>query len=347
MPAYRRYMITFHINFPEAATFVNAWAKGEFGTPTKAKASVRFFCGQVEVAPTTGALHLQAYLELDAKVSIAPSLQEILGTKKFKALKCNGTSDDNRAYCSKDESRACKLLTEKLGLPFGPFEFGEPAVAKQGARTDLDALAALVNAGHTPDQIAMMEGYSGMYMRYARNIRLFWEARQRHLARTTARQPCRVITLWGAARTGKSRFVAENTEAKETFRLTQANVTSRMWFDNYEGEKNLWFDDFRGSWCKPAELLTILDRYHMSMSNKGGTGQAAWTTVYITSNINPGKWYKRIDKETKFAIYGRLTEGESYIKEFKRALVAPPVLPSGWSSDEEEEYGARRAFGSR
>ena len=65
-----------------------------------------------------------------------------------------------------------------------------------------------------------------------------------------------------------------------------------MWFDGYEGEETILFDDFDKDWGVPYRmLLQITDRYPMQSQQKGGWVHRMWTRVIITCNEGPKDWY--------------------------------------------------------
>jgi len=63
----------------------------------------KYACFQKEVAPTTGTLHLQGYINLKKK-STMKSLQKKLGEHgvALTLINANGTPAQNRTYCSKE-----------------------------------------------------------------------------------------------------------------------------------------------------------------------------------------------------------------------------------------------------
>lgn len=110
---------------------------------------VKYFIGQLEKAPDTGKLHLQGYVEL-AQAKRLPWLKENLSrTAHWEAAK--GSQDENRAYCSKDQTRQD-----------GPWEFGVPAA--QGKRTDLlEAKAAMGTSPPPPSSPPLLLFYFGSH----------------------------------------------------------------------------------------------------------------------------------------------------------------------------------------
>lgn len=85
---------------------------------------------------------------------------------------------------------------------------------------------------------------------------------------------------------------------------------SKVWFDGYDGEESILFDDFVGG--PPVTLmLQILDIYPLRVEVKGGTVQAKWVRVYITSNLEVREWWDgSMYPEHRAALERRLTRVE-------------------------------------
>ena len=74
------------------------------------------------------------------------------------------------------------------------------------------------------------------------------------------------------------------------------DVLLKLWFDGYNGDKTLLLDELRGN-IKLSYLLQILDPYPLKVEVKGGTVNAEWDRVFITTNTPPEKWYPRVSAE--------------------------------------------------
>jgi hypothetical protein len=67
------------------------------------------------------------------------------------------------------------------------------------------------------------------------------------------------------------------------------------WFDGYEGQKLVLFDDFDKGQISFRLLLRLLDRYPMQVPIKGGFVEWCPRVIYITSNLGPARWYPSED----------------------------------------------------
>lgn len=100
-----------------------------------------------------------------------------------------------------------------------------------------------------------------------------------------------VHVLWGASRTGKSRWCRER--HPNLYNVPEP-INQSLWFDNYDGEEAILLDDFYG-WVKYHTLLQLTDGYPMQLPVKGGFVVRMWTTVYITSNKPVEEWYPNVE----------------------------------------------------
>lgn len=105
----------------------------------------------------------------------------------------------------------------------------------------------------------------------------------------------RVIYIWGPPGSGKTRKVYEE---NENAWFSNGDL---KWFDDYEGQEVVCFDDLRGSNCRFSYLLRLLDRYPMNVEIKGGHANWNPKTIYITSCYPPDKLYSEelFDDENK------------------------------------------------
>jgi len=193
-----------------------------------------------------------------------------------------GTHEQARAYCMKEESRIQ-----------GPWELGEQ-LGGQGKRNDLEAIVKLVKAKRTNleifDEVGASTARWGKQIAFARFT--FSEAdSDRQL------QGVRVLVLYGPTDAGKTYSAINFIAGNKDYYICESpsHPNSKVWFDGYECQKVLIFDDFEGSFCAYRYLLRLLDKYKLKVEYKGGHAWAVWTTVVITSNVHPSGWYSGVD----------------------------------------------------
>lgn len=121
-------------------------------------------------------------------------------------------------------------------------------------------------------------------------------------ARYTACLPMGRTTnvFWGHTGTGKSRLAWEQAGMD----AYSKDPRSKFW-DGYDAQENAVFDEFRGG-IDIAHLLRWTDRYPVRVEVKGSSRPLAVKNIWITSNIDPRRWYPDIDEETVEALMRRL-----------------------------------------
>lgn len=93
---------------------------------------------------------------------------------------------------------------------------------------------------------------------------------------------------------GKTRFVYRDASDRSLslFALPCGDSGNQVWWDGYDGQTAILFDDFYGG-VPYGSFLRYLDGYPVRLAVKGSFCHKAWTTVYITSNKPPECWYKK------------------------------------------------------
>ncbi len=225
-----------------------------------------------------GTPHLQGFVSFTKRRSLK-QVKVIVGDRAHVEA-ARGTNQQAADYCKKDGA-----YREHGTCPKG-----------QGSRSDLEAVYALVKTGTPTKQIA--EIHPGTTIRYFNGIK-----RLQQLFRPKRDKPPQIHVFWGETGTGKTRRVWEFANLDEFW----VHPGDR-WFDGYDGQSSVLFDDFDGSWFKLSYLLRLLDRYTMPVPVKGAF--AWWTPehIYITSNVQPKEWYRQGNEAHVRALKRRLKE---------------------------------------
>jgi len=193
-----------------------------------------------------------------------------------------GNAESNIQYCKKDGKW---------------FEYGTPAKATQGRRTDLLEIKEAIDGGATLRDVADQD--FGTYLRYHRSLSAY---RASTIRSGTWEKP-EVIVRWGLPGSGKTRYVYDNHPLEDIWSWPGEN-----WFDGYDGQPIVLFDDFDGT-CKITfrMLLRLLDRYPIDVPFKGGYAPWRPKIIYITTNVEPNNWYPQNDQDYH-AIHRRIDQ---------------------------------------
>lgn len=185
---------------------------------------------------------------------------------------CHADDEANIAYCTKESTRVA-----------GPWELGN-RVGNQGQRKDIERICEAVKAGKTDHEMAI-ENPSDLF-KYGSHIRNL----RRALNVPPMRDGVEVFVYIGPTRCGKTWFAYHGPLSKSLFRVTYS--PNRVWWDGYDGEDCIFFDEFTGSNIVPiTQMLQWLDPYPTRVEIKGDFTSARWTKVIIASNNSVASWY--------------------------------------------------------
>lgn len=223
----------------------------------------RYAVWQLEMAPTTGQLHYQGYVEFDTTMSLS-TLQQLDGLEGAHWESRRGTAEQASDYCEKEETRVD-----------GPWHFG--VRSSQGKRSDLVRVAERIRAGDSLVRIA--EEDPATVIRYQRGFSWYasLHARQRNW-------PMEILVLVGPSGCGKSRYAMENFPGAYW-------KPPGQWWPGYQGEETVVLDEFYGSSMPFGELLRLCDRYPLTVETKGGHCAFTSKRLVFTSNQHPKDWY--------------------------------------------------------
>jgi len=144
-----------------------------------------------------------------------------------------------------------------------------------------------------------------------------------------AREQPTLYYLYGAPGTGKSRWAS--LKFPEAY-WAHDNVGG--WFDGYDGQKVIVFDDFEGHY--PFQLMKrLLDYYKLQLPIKGSYAPIRATTFIFTSNVSLHEMYKGDGSEKAAALH------EAWLSRWdknrnKNSMVVAVDTPVGklWLQDE-------------
>lgn len=248
---------------------------------------IQYFIYQHERAATTNRDHLQGYVEFYGRHSMN-KIKRIFNDSTMHIEERKGTQKQAIDYCKKDDTR----------IPYTGFV--EHGVRKeQGKRNDIGRVVADIRNGVPLFDLVNEHGES--FVKYHKGFDYIYNVYLREQSKTL--RDISVHLLWGRAGAGKSKYVYDNTNINDSYRL---RVSRESWFCGYRGEKTLIIEEFNGQ--IPFEFfLQILDKYPLQLPIKGSHSYALWTKVFITSNVEPMFWYHGLTPDQLEALTRRLT----------------------------------------
>ena len=227
---------------------------------------IKYFVHGSEICPSTGTPHLQMYFIFKND----ESLQGII--KKFtKWLDCPSCFNWKKAdknveecikYCMKDQTEVSEYGLRPKG---------------SGARSDLDAVIEIINDGGSLSDV--VSACPAQFILYSGGIQklLMFSVKPRDFK-------TEVYWVWGATGTGKSRWVFNQMDADSSYFKSASN----KWWDGYTGQKDVMIDDFRPNKEMPFDMmLRLLDRYPVTVEQKGATMHFVSQRIFITAPVTP------------------------------------------------------------
>lgn len=220
--------------------------------------SIRYLVAGREVGES-GTPHLQGYCELTKQVAF-DNIKTMIPTAHIE--KRFGTAKQASDYCEKDGDIHTKM--------------GE--ISKPGRRTDIHDATDMLMEGASIREMAL--SHPAPFVKYHRGFREF-----KNLLIEPRTTPPEVTVLYGPTGCGKSRQAREICPDAYVWGPEQTK-----WFDGYEGQKEVIFEEFRGQ-LPFGMMLRLLDRYDCRVETKGSSVQFVATKILITSPVQPREWY--------------------------------------------------------
>lgn len=218
-----------------------------------------------EIAPSTGTPHLQGYAELIKSMRFN-ALKKLFPTMHFEARYSSQTQAIN--YCKKDGDWT---------------ESGQ--TNRPGDRTDLRKQRDMIKAGVRLTELVEDQDLSPNQCKSIKEYyTLFEPARDRDT-------PMLVYWYYGPTGSGKSKqawdLYGDDMYVKDC---------NSKWWDGYDGQETILFDDIRPNSFSFNWLLNITDRYPLRVEVKGGYRQFRSKRIIFTCPLSPNEFcYKMLN----------------------------------------------------
>lgn len=280
-----------------------------------------YICWGFELCPSTGTPHLQGYMEFKNAKTLS-AVKKIKGLFRANLSNRGGTKLEAVSYCAKElgkkvlfnellkenNEEEAKALFEslydtdkkivnalrkdlkiwrstlvptnekflkKLFFEAGSFEKG----LKPGARSDIDSVRDIVKSGGNMKQI-IESANSFQALQFGKTLLTY--------QRPTRNWETEVYWITGPGGSGKTKFCYDNCPDKND---VWESSDSLKWFDGYDGEGTVIFDDFRASQASLPWLLRLTDRTPLRVPIKGGFMNWCPKIIFITSVQSPEDCY--------------------------------------------------------
>lgn len=119
-----------------------------------------------------------------------------------------------------------------------------------------------------------------------------------HLQPIAVERRCKVF--WGDSNTGKTRRAWEEA-GMEAF----PKDPNTKWWCGYRDQENVIIDEFDGQ-IAFNHLSRWIDRYPCNLESKHGAVSNRFKKIWITSNVDPRKWYPNNNEQQQVGLLRRL-----------------------------------------
>jgi len=170
-----------------------------------------------------------------------------------------------------------KLYTKKATTP-PILEFGTPP--QQGDRTDIEYIRDMIKDGKSDEYICDEVAGACRMIGMLSKIRFAYQKKLGQKIRP------KIVAEWRwshASGTGKTYFLQQLPQDQCFWVDFEAD--GNCWFDGYEGEKYLIFDEL--THAKASKFKRIVDNSPYRCGIKGSMAYAQWTHVFVCSNYPP------------------------------------------------------------
>lgn len=254
---------------------------GRSVTKITADTAVQHFVCQLESAPDTGMLHVQAYVGFYNARRFS-TVQFWCGQVGFPGAHLEirrGTPQQAWDYCTKADSRAA-----------GPWEHGNRPVGS-GDRSDLKSFISDASKLKT-GQLALADLQDTHPSIEARYTKYF----DRVVARSTPSRDFQTYcaVFYGDSGTGKSFSARKWCEERKLtvyhLRLPETR-TAQLFFERYAGEPVVIVDEMGPNRMSLQEFNSLIDSHPHLVNVKGASAPFLSHLIIFTSNIPPDDWF--------------------------------------------------------
>ncbi len=263
---------------------------------------LRYAVWQLEKG-SEGTPHVQAYCEFGRMFRLAGVSKLLKGHWEV----ARKPREACIRYCSKEATRVQ-----------GPWYFGDSNTGGQGTRVDIMQCKRLLDENVSEREIAQ-----SCFKPWTKYFKAFREYKR--ISSPSRDFKTQVYVFWGNTGTGKTRLAKLIADAGSTYWL----APNSHWFDDYEGQETVIFDDFYGS-IPYSTLLRIMDRTELRLESKGGHINFVAKRLLITSNKQPSEWYDG-SKYPVDALRRRIDHEVYFLCENQRTVLKGDALPIFWT----------------
>ena len=256
---------------------------------------VRYLSIGKHTGEKTGYQHCHFNLELEKPKTLTFVKSKLFNIPDMHCEPRRGTREQCDEYLNKDGYFREIINTRKL---------------QPGKRTDLDHIKELIDDGSS--FFDLYDYHFGTVVRCEKGIRNYIAMRDTIEATSTIYEPPEVIVYVGPSGSGKTWHCATDPDYMDGkgYRFP-VQMDSKIYFDGYDRQKTLWFDEFSGKTMQFTKFCQLTDRFGARYETKGGSVLIFGLKKILISTIQfPHLWWpgsERFNTDTE-QLYRRLTK---------------------------------------
>jgi len=208
-----------------------------------------------------GTPHIQGAAVLGKQTAFS-TIKKIPGMVRAHIEVMHGTPHDSLVYCSKEDP--------------APFTFG--TLPEPGKRNDLHDATLALKEGMSMRDLAV--NHPTTVVKFFKGLTTFKTLIE---PPRDVSEPPTVYWLYGSTGTGKTRRAYEFGHNVFPDFEPWACSNNLQWFDGYDGQSAVIFDDFRAKGISFPFLLRLLDRYPLRVPIKGGFVDWKPKLIFVTT----------------------------------------------------------------
>ena len=244
--------------------------------------------------------HMHVFLYFENAISFL-SVKKLFPSANIQSAL--GTAAENKAYLLKSDPKHNKKsdgsyeYTDSSGRIHSGinhtetfFETGDCPIEKQGRRSDLEYMYALVKDGYNNAEI--LELCPETAIKHIDKINKLRHAYLTDKFKGQRRLDLKVNYISGITGSGKTRDILDEYGDENVYRITDYMHP----FDSYQNEPVIVFEEYRTS-IRLQDMLNYLDIYPVTLPARYSPKVACYTTVFVVSNWAFEQQYAELQKD--------------------------------------------------
>lgn len=255
---------------------------------------IKYIVWQEEEGESDGTIHLQGYVEFSAAKSMQ-TVKNNFGTQRLHLGIRMASAAQAARYCKKRETRVDGGHCGEYGT-----------ISKQGRRRgNMDNVVNDIRDG--ADMAEIRKNYPGQSVTRGnmlikevlrcKGVRSFAPSRNNVHIYVGESGSGKTVTAKRMATIGANRKILDTDEKNDAF-YGAWPTGGRWWWNGYEGQQKVVFDEFREN-ISYQQALKLFGNDPWTVEWKGDMGNMCSEQIIVTSVRDPKEWYKKVEDKSE------------------------------------------------